>query len=290
MLGAHAAGCHRGLSARTSLVAAGGARHEGDRHPAHADAAPCGKPPSVARSSHLSALSPRSFRGHRHRAALLFPHPAARARARWHRSGAGLARHGPHRLLVSRRGEGNQPGRSAIWSWRTASSSWALCLLDAMPFLVEVGVLLDLFVGIFVMGIIVTTSTGNSHRSTPVAVVAEGVSSGARARPSSPASAAVASRFRPTAGPWVLPIGAAPPSRRFGHSHPRRCPLGGIASAGRSWQTRARLPQSCFSSSVRRLCARLPHVAARARQPRLLHVPAFLPTMRRSSTCPTIWA
>jgi hydrogenase-4 component E len=30
-----------------------------------------------------------------------------------------------------------------------------LCLLDAMPFLVEVGVLLDLFVGIFVMGIII---------------------------------------------------------------------------------------------------------------------------------------
>jgi hydrogenase-4 component E len=30
-----------------------------------------------------------------------------------------------------------------------------LCLLEAMPFLVEVGVLLDLFVGIFVMGIII---------------------------------------------------------------------------------------------------------------------------------------
>lgn len=30
-----------------------------------------------------------------------------------------------------------------------------LCLLDAIPFLVEVGVLLDLFVGIFVMGIII---------------------------------------------------------------------------------------------------------------------------------------
>jgi len=30
-----------------------------------------------------------------------------------------------------------------------------LCLLNAMPFLVEVGVLLDLFVGIFVMGIII---------------------------------------------------------------------------------------------------------------------------------------
>ena len=30
-----------------------------------------------------------------------------------------------------------------------------LALLDAMPFLVEVGVLLDLFVGIFVMGIII---------------------------------------------------------------------------------------------------------------------------------------
>jgi len=30
-----------------------------------------------------------------------------------------------------------------------------LCLLNAMPFLVEIGVLLDLFVGIFVMGIII---------------------------------------------------------------------------------------------------------------------------------------
>jgi hydrogenase-4 component E len=30
-----------------------------------------------------------------------------------------------------------------------------LCLLEALPFLVEVGVLLDLFVGIFVMGIII---------------------------------------------------------------------------------------------------------------------------------------
>ena len=30
-----------------------------------------------------------------------------------------------------------------------------LCLLEAMPFLVESGVLLDLFVGIFVMGIII---------------------------------------------------------------------------------------------------------------------------------------
>jgi hydrogenase-4 component E len=30
-----------------------------------------------------------------------------------------------------------------------------LCLLEAMPFLVEVGVLLDLFVGIFVMGIMI---------------------------------------------------------------------------------------------------------------------------------------
>jgi hydrogenase-4 component E len=30
-----------------------------------------------------------------------------------------------------------------------------LTLLDAIPFLVEIGVLLDLFVGIFVMGIII---------------------------------------------------------------------------------------------------------------------------------------
>ena len=32
---------------------------------------------------------------------------------------------------------------------------FGLLLLEAMPFLVEVGVLLDLFVGVFVMGIII---------------------------------------------------------------------------------------------------------------------------------------
>ena len=32
---------------------------------------------------------------------------------------------------------------------------FGLLLVEAMPFLVEIGVLLDLFVGIFVMGIIV---------------------------------------------------------------------------------------------------------------------------------------
>ena len=38
---------------------------------------------------------------------------------------------------------------------RTGSSSSGSLLLEAMPFLVEVGVLLDLFVGVFVMGIII---------------------------------------------------------------------------------------------------------------------------------------
>jgi hydrogenase-4 component E len=43
-----------------------------------------------------------------------------------------------------------------------------LALLDAMPFLVEVGVLLDLFVGIFVMGIIIN-HISREFRSTDVA-------------------------------------------------------------------------------------------------------------------------
>ena len=43
-----------------------------------------------------------------------------------------------------------------------------LALLDAMPFLVEVGVLLDLFVAIFVMGIIIN-HISREFRSTDVA-------------------------------------------------------------------------------------------------------------------------
>lgn len=46
---------------------------------------------------------------------------------------------------------------------------FGLLLLEAMPFLVEVGVLLDLFVGVFVMGIIINhinrefASVGTQH-------------------------------------------------------------------------------------------------------------------------------
>jgi len=71
--------------------------------------------------------------------------------------------------------QGDHGRSSATSSSRTASSSWAR-LIDALPFLVEVGVLLDLFRrDLPVMGIIINTSAASSRRPTPRTRLAQGM-------------------------------------------------------------------------------------------------------------------
>ena len=61
---------------------------------------------------------------------------------------------------------------------------FGLLLLEAMPFLVEVGVLLDLFTGVFVMGIIIYHINREfSSISTEHLIGAEGIGNGVPADP-----------------------------------------------------------------------------------------------------------
>ena len=87
-----------------------------------------------------------------------------------------------------------------------------LALLEAMPFLVEIGVLLDLFVGIFVMGIIINHINREfASLDTRAPERAQGMTMAPRARPgpARPGAASRSSCRRSGCGPWLVPLGGA---------------------------------------------------------------------------------
>ena len=91
---------------------------------------------------------------------------------------------------------------------------FGLLLLEAMPFLVEAGVLLDLFTGVFVMGIIIHhISREFTSISTEYLIGVEGITDDLLADRVSPGDGGGDLRpaFRPAAGPGSCPWG------RLGH-------------------------------------------------------------------------
>ena len=138
---------------------------------------------------------------------------------------------------------------------------FGLLLLEAMPLLVEVGVLLDLFTGVFVMGIIIHHINREfASISTRTSDGVEGISRWPTlliAFPAADGGSDVRRARRIAGGRGCLPLGALvhllpgrrgdlPAGRRPRHRGPGR-----LAAPGPAGQARSRLPQRSCSFSAR---------------------------------------